>query len=49
MNGKEVKVVSPGYLREQGIEITDERIEKLSSQGKTVVYVLFDGTNLFPY
>jgi Cu2+-exporting ATPase len=43
VNGKEVKVVSPGYLREQGIERADERVEKLSSQGKTVVYVLFDG------
>jgi len=44
VNGKEVKVVSPGYLREQGIEIADERIENLSSQGKTVVFVLVDGT-----
>ena len=39
-----MKVVSPGYLREQGIEIADERIENLSSQGKTVVFVLVDGT-----
>ena len=44
VNGKEVKVVSPGYLREQGIEIADERIENLSAQGKTVVFVLVDGT-----
>lgn len=44
VNGKVVKVVSPGYLREQGIEIVDERIENLSSQGKTVVFVLVDGT-----
>jgi Cu2+-exporting ATPase len=44
VNGKEVKVVSPGYLRERGIEVADERVEKLSSQGKTVVYVMFDGT-----
>jgi len=35
--------VSPGYLREQNIQVTDERIEKLSSQGKTVVFVLIDG------
>jgi len=43
IDGKEVKVVSPGYLRENNISITDERIEKLSSQGKTVVFVIIDG------
>ncbi len=41
--GRDVMVVSPGYLREQNIPVTDERIEKLSSQGKTVVFVLIDG------
>ena len=43
VNGRNVKVVSPGYLREQEININSERIELLSSQGKTVVYVLIDG------
>lgn len=43
VNGKDVKVVSPGYLREQNISISDERIEKLTSQGKTVVFVMIDG------
>ncbi|HOG17015.1 MAG TPA: copper-translocating P-type ATPase [Syntrophales bacterium] len=43
VGGKEVKVVSPGYLREKGIAPDDERIEKLSSQGKTVIFVLIDG------
>ncbi|HLB70660.1 MAG TPA: copper-translocating P-type ATPase [Candidatus Methanoperedens sp.] len=43
VNGRDVKVVSPGYLREQNIQVKDERIEKLSSQGKTVVFVLIDG------
>ncbi len=42
IEGRNVKVVSPGYLREQNIPVTDERIEKLSSQGKTVVFVLID-------
>lgn len=42
VNGKIVKVVSPGYLKENGIGATDERVEKLSSQGKTVVFVLID-------
>ncbi|MCX9010697.1 MAG: copper-translocating P-type ATPase, partial [Candidatus Methanoperedens sp.] len=43
VNGRDVKVVSPGYLREQNIQVTDERIERLSSQGKTVVFVIVDG------
>jgi len=43
VNGRGVKVVSPGYLREQGISVDDDRIVELSSQGKTIVYVLVDG------
>jgi len=43
VNGKEVKVVSPGYLKEENIPVSDERIDKLSSQGKTVVFVIIDG------
>lgn len=43
VNGKEVMVVSPGYLREKNITMSDERIEKLSSQGKTVVFVIIEG------
>lgn len=43
VNGREVKVVSPGYLKETGLTVTDKRIEKLSGQGKTVVFVMIDG------
>jgi Cu2+-exporting ATPase len=43
VEGKEVKVVSPGFLREQNIAMTDKRIEPLQAQGKTVVFVLIDG------
>lgn len=43
VNGRNIKVVSPGYLKEQNISMNDERIQELSSQGKTVVFVLFDG------
>jgi Cu2+-exporting ATPase len=43
VNGSEIKAVSPGYLKENNIEANDRRIEKLSSQGKTVIYVLVDG------
>lgn len=44
VEGKEVKVVSPGFLREQKIDFTDQRVESLEAQGKTVVFVLIDGT-----
>jgi Cu2+-exporting ATPase len=43
VGGREVKVVSPGYLREKKIEVEDERIERLSAHGKTVVFLLIDG------
>ncbi|MBE0551935.1 MAG: copper-translocating P-type ATPase, partial [Ignavibacterium sp.] len=43
VNGKEVKVVSPGYLEENKIDLQEkDKIEKLSAQGKTVVFVLID-------
>lgn len=44
VNGKSVKVVSPGYIREQSIEYPEEQVEKISSQGKTVVFVIIDET-----
>jgi P-type Cu2+ transporter len=43
VDGRHVKVVSPGYLRENGLTVDDGRIDRLSSQGKTVVFVLLDG------
>jgi Cu2+-exporting ATPase len=42
VEGKAVKVVSPGFLREQNIAMTDKRVEQLQGQGKTVVFVLVD-------
>ena len=43
INGKDIKIVSPGYLKEQNIKLgKNEEIDKLSSQGKTVVYILMD-------
>jgi Cu2+-exporting ATPase len=43
VDGREVLVVSPGYLTEHGITVPDDRIAALREQGKTVVYVLADG------
>ncbi len=42
VEGHDVKIVSPGYLREQEIAVDDERIDELTSQGKTLVFVLID-------
>jgi Cu2+-exporting ATPase len=43
VNDKDVKVVSPGYLEENKIELQEkDKIEKLSAQGKTVVFVIID-------
>jgi Cu2+-exporting ATPase len=43
VNGRAVKVVSPGYLRESGLEVDDARVREVAEQGKTVVYVLVEG------
>ncbi len=40
ISGQEIKVVSPGYLRQNKLSLQDQRIERLRSQGKTVVFVL---------
>jgi len=42
VSDKKVRVVSPGYLHEQRLTVTDERIERLTAQGKTVVFVVVD-------
>lgn len=43
VDGRAVKVVSPGFLRENDIPMQDERIDRFNSQGKTVVFVMVDG------
>ncbi len=43
VDGEEIMVVSPGYLRENHIPMTDSRVEELSAQGKTVIFVLVNG------
>ncbi|MDI6719078.1 MAG: copper-translocating P-type ATPase [Methanomicrobiales archaeon] len=44
--GRHLRVVSPGYLEEEKIAVTDERVERLQRQGKTVVFLLGDGSLL---
>jgi len=43
VDGHDVQVVSPGYLKEQGFDFDDERLNPVSAQGKTVVFVVVDG------
>ncbi|MCC5906649.1 MAG: copper-translocating P-type ATPase [Balneolaceae bacterium] len=42
VKGKDVKVVSPGYVHEQEMEYTTDQVEEISSQGKTVVFVIIE-------
>ena len=48
VDGAEVKVVSPGYMRDEGLGVggqgegEGERVQRLADEGKTVVYVLAD-------
>ena len=43
INGKSVEVVSPGYLKELNIHVSNDDVNELSSQGKTIVYVIIEG------
>lgn len=42
VDGRNVKVVSPGYLRENGIKAESDDLERIAEEGKTVVYLLLD-------
>lgn len=43
IEGKNVKIVSPAYLKEKNIRFKDDqKVNKVSSQGKTIVYLLFE-------
>jgi len=44
VDGTNVKVVSPGYLKQANIHVDDERVRTVADHGKTVVYVLADDT-----
>ena len=42
VNGNSVKVVSPGFVKEQEMDYPKDEVEEISSQGKTVVFVIID-------
>lgn len=44
VNGEIVKIVSPGYLRENNIAYENENVNIFFEQGKTVVFVLVNDT-----
>ncbi len=46
VGGKEVLVVSPGYLEEHGMVVDDPKVEEIAAQGKTVIFVLTGGKPL---
>ena len=43
IEGRNVKMVSPGFLKEQGLTMDDERVSKAAGEGKTVVFAIVDG------
>ena len=43
VEGRQVRVVSPGHLRRMGMEVDSAEVRRLAEQGKTVVFVLVDG------
>ena len=43
VEGREIVVVSPGYMRAENIGFDDAHFEKLAQEGKTVVFVLEKG------
>lgn len=42
IDGKIVEVLSPGYLKEKNISISNDELNELSSQGKTIVFVIIE-------
>jgi len=42
INEKRIEIISPNYLQEKNINLDDARIDKLYTQGKTIVFVLID-------
>ncbi len=42
VDGRNIKVVSPGYMRAESISFDDEHYNRIAQEGKTVVFVLED-------
>ena len=46
IDGQEISIGSPGFMRSQQVSFDEDRLKKLSSEGKTVIYVLTEETLL---
>ena len=46
IDGQEILIGSPGYMRSQRISFDEARLEQLSAEGKTVIYILAERTLL---
>ncbi len=46
MDGREILIGSPGFMRSQQVSFDEEKLEKLSAEGKTVIYIMADQTLL---
>ena len=44
VDGKEVKVVSPGYAREHSLAVDDARVRRIEEQGKTVIFLVVESS-----
>ncbi|MCE3248676.1 MAG: copper-translocating P-type ATPase [Geminicoccaceae bacterium] len=44
VEGRQIRVVSPGHLRRMVMGVDSAEVRRLAEQGKTVVFVLVDGT-----
>lgn len=42
INGRKIRVVSPGFLKENGITLSDERLDRVIERGETLVFILDD-------
>lgn len=42
VDGRNIKIVSPGYMRAENIFFDDEHYERIAQEGKTVVFILED-------
>ncbi|WLR51755.1 heavy metal translocating P-type ATPase [Bacillus tianshenii] len=42
VNGRDVKIVSPGYINDNNFQYDEDKFSEMSEQGKTVVFVLID-------
>lgn len=40
INERDIRIVSPGYMRNKGVAFDEDSYEKLAHQGKTVIFIL---------